>query len=125
MHGIHCGGQLHTICCEEVVTVTISVQPLYLVDFLFNFKGLEIIKLWLVALELYKKFVFGGLLFFLFPLCSIFVLVCVKCLFEITKTNEVYLATLKYNHSSSPISSSNIFPCFIELYCTHNVHYKK
>lgn len=36
----------------------------------------------------------------------------------------VYLASLKYNNSASTISSGNIFPCLVEFYSTHNVHYK-
>lgn len=67
-----------TICCEEEVAVAGSVQPLDLVDFLFNFKTFEVIKLGLMALKLHKKFVLWGLWFLLLGLCGIFVLMCIS-----------------------------------------------
>jgi hypothetical protein len=56
------------------VAVAAPVQPLYLVDFLFDFKTLEIIKFRLVALKFHIKFILRGLRILLFTLGRIFIL---------------------------------------------------
>lgn len=53
--------QIRTICTEQKVSCILSSAPLDLVDLFFNFKRLEVVKLWLVRLKLGVELVLAAL----------------------------------------------------------------